>query len=104
MSELYNSSLSISEVENMNLISCPSIIYFSFFSNNLIRRFKYSKFSNICLIVFSIEYEFLVGLHLILNSDMLQYSIHSLVDLSSKGLKLGQYSSSSKHFINFILI
>ena len=97
MPELYNSSFSISEVENMKLISCPLIIYFSLFSNNLILRFKYSKFSKICSIVFSLETGFLVGLHLTLNSDILQYSIHSLVGLSSKGLKEGQYSYSFKH-------
>ena len=88
--ELYNSFFSISEVENMNLTSCPLIIYFSFFSINLFGRFKYSKFSKICSMVFSIATGFLVGLHLKLNSDILQNSIHSLVDLSSKGLKEGQ--------------
>ena len=74
----------------MKLIPCPLIIYFSLFSINLFRRFKYSKFSKICLMVFSIATGFVVGLHLTLNSDILQNSIHSLVDLSSKGLKEGQ--------------
>lgn len=79
----------------MKVISCPLIIYFSLFSINLCRSSKYSKFSNICSIVFI--FEFLVGLHLTLNSDILQCFIHSLVDMSSKGLDAGQSSSSSKH-------
>ena len=61
----------------------PLMIYFSLFTNNLFSKFNSIEFSNIFLYVSLIDTGLVVGLHILLNSFISHFSIHSFVVIFS---------------------